>query len=259
MSLSYRTVITRALTVGLVVGVLLAGYTFFVVEPSIDEAIVLEQELADQDEHGQESGHRHDEDDAMFTRSEQVGGGMAASVIYAAVLSAVFGTVFTATRHRLPGRSDLARSVWLAAVTFGCVALVPALKYPANPPAVGDPDTVDQRTVQWLALVAVSLLLAWALTRLSASLRSRLDDPTRVLVVTAATVLAFGAILLVLPATPDDIDPRVPAGLVWDFRVRSIGGLALLWSGLGVGLGWLLERDERRLPAGTRDRTVVPT
>jgi predicted cobalt transporter CbtA len=258
MSFTYRAIITRALTAGLTVGVLVAGYTFFVVEPTIDEAIALEEQLAAEAEQSEKAENSHDEEEPLFTRSEQVGGGLAASLIYAVILSAVFGTVFAATRHRLPGRSDLLRSLWLAAVAFGCVALVPALKYPANPPAVGDPDTVGERTVQWLVLVAVSVLLAWALTRLSGSLRSRLDESTRVLVMTAATVTAFGALLIVLPGTPDNIDPRVPAALVWDFRIRSIGGLALLWCGLGVGLGWLLERDGRCATDGTDDRTAVP-
>lgn len=257
MSLTYGALITRALTAGLVVGVLLAGYTFFVVEPVIEDAIALEEQLAAEHEHDEGTGHSHDEDEALFSRSEQVGGGLAASVIYAVVLSAVFGTVLAATRHRLPGRSDFVRSVWLAAVAFGCVALVPALKYPANPPAVGDPETVGQRTVQWLVLVAASLVLAWLLTRLSGSLRARLDDPTRVLVVTAATVLAFAALFGVLPGTPDAIDVRVPAALVWDFRVRSLGGLSLLWAGLGVGVGWLLARGGGSVVDGVRDRAAV--
>lgn len=257
--MTYRTLITRALTAGLVVGVLLAGYTYVVVEPVIDDAIALEEQLAADHDHADETGHSHDEGEALFTRSEQVGGGLAASVIYAVVLSAAFGTVLAATRHRLPGRSDFVRSVWLAAVAFGCLALVPAVKYPANPPAVGDPETVGQRTVQWLVLVAAALVLAWALTRLSGSLRARFEDPTRVLVVAAATVLAFGAVLSVLPGTPDAIDARVPAALVWDFRIRSLGGLALLWAGLGVGVGWLLAREGGSIVDGTGDRAAVST
>lgn len=259
MSLTYRAVITRALAAGFAVGLLLAGYTFFVVEPVIDEAIELEEQLAADHEESDEAGHSHDEDDALFSRSEQVGGGLAAGLIYAVVLATVFGTVLTAVRHRLPGGSDLIRSVWLAAVAFGCVALVPALKYPANPPAVGDPDTVGQRTVQWLVLVALSLVLAWALTNVSGSLRGRFDDSTRVLAVTALTVVSFGFLLVVLPGTPDEIDPRVPAGLVWDFRIRSLGGLALLWAGLGVGVGWLLERNGRTEANATADRIAVRT
>jgi predicted cobalt transporter CbtA len=255
MSLTYRAVIARALAAGVAVGLLLAGYTFLVVEPVIDEAIALEEHLAAGHERS-DDGPGHD-DEALFSRSEQVGGGLAAGLVYAVVLATVFGTVLAAVRHRLPGGSDLIRSVWLAAVAFGCVALVPALKYPASPPAVGDPDTVGQRTVQWLVLVALSLFLAWALTNLSGSLRGRVDDPTRVLVVTALAVVSYAFLLVVLPGTPDEIDPSVPAGLVWDFRIRSLGGLALLWTGLGVGVGWLLARDGRTEASAAADRIAV--
>lgn len=245
MHLTYRAVVSRALAAGAIAGVLFAGYLYVVVEPSIDEAIALEEQLAaDAHDHGSVAPHPHDED-AMFTRSEQVSGGVAAGAIYALVLAVVFGTVYAATRHRLPGRSDLSRTAWLAAVSFGAVALVPALKYPPNPPAVGDPDTVGERTVQYLALLATGLLLVWALTRLSRVLRGRLDDASRIAAVSVATVAAFGLALVAFPTNPDAIDPAVPAGLVWDFRIRSIGGLALLWASVGLALGWLLERAVR--------------
>lgn len=246
MLLTYRGVITRALLAGAVVGVVLAGYLFFVVEPQIDAAVALEDRLgAEAHEHPTSEVHDHG-DGARFTRSEQVSGGLAANVIYGLVVSAVFGTVFTALRHRLPGRSDLVRSVWLASVAFGAVALMPALKYPPNPPAVGDPETVGARTVLYLALIVASLVLVWLLTRLSGLLRRRLDDPTRIVAVAVLAAVGYGVLLVAFPGNPDTIDPAVPAGLVWDFRIRSIGGLALLWVGLGIGLGWLLERDQRR-------------
>lgn len=252
MQMTYRAVVSRALAAGAIAGVLFAGYLYVVVEPSIDEAIALEEQLA-AEPHDHESGAAdpHGEE-AMFSRSEQVGGGMAAGVIYAVVLAAVFGTVFAAIRHRLPGGSDLARSVWLATVSFGAVALVPALKYPPNPPAVGDPDTVGERTVQYLALLATGIFLVWLLTRLSGVLRARLDDPTRIVAVAVATVAAFGLALVAFPADPDAIDSAVPAGLVWDFRIRSIGGLAVLWASVGLNFGWLLERDVRTGPARGR-------
>ncbi len=56
-----------------------------------------------------------------------------------------------------------------------------------------------------------------------------------------AGVVAYGLLLVLLPATPGGADAAVPAELVWEFRVRSLGGLALLWLGLGLGLGWLLD------------------
>lgn len=245
MRLTYKTVLSRALAAGAIAAVLFGGYLYLVVEPTIDDAVVLEERLAaEPHEHESPEAHSHGED-AMFTRSEQVGGGVAAGAIYAVVLAVVLGTVHAALRHRLPGDSDLARAVWLAAVAFVAVALVPALKYPPNPPAVGDPDTVGERTVLYLALLGSGIVVTWLLTRLSGLLRGRLDGPSRVAVVAATSVASFGLFLVVFPANPDAIDPSVPAGLVWDFRIRSLGGLALLFASVGLGLGWLLERGVR--------------
>jgi predicted cobalt transporter CbtA len=58
--------------------------------------------------------------------------------------------------------------------------------------------------------------------------------------------------MVVLPGTPDSIAAEVPADLVWDFRIRSLGSLVLLWAGLGLGLGWLLERDGAIVPDDDR-------
>jgi predicted cobalt transporter CbtA len=255
VNLTYGALIKRALAAGLVAGLLLALYTLVVVEPTIDRAVDLEERLAEG--HASSDGHSHaDDEEPMFSRGTQVGGGMAATMIYAAIVAAVFGTVLASIRHRLPLLSELGRVVWLAAVTFGAVALVPALKYPANPPAVGDPDTVNERTLLYLVLIGLSVALAVGLVRLSGWLRHRLDDATRVVAVAAATVVGYGLLLALLPGSPDTIDPAVPAQLVWDFRLRSLGGLALLWASIGVGLGWALDRLAATSPA-TADHSVA--
>lgn len=250
MQLTYRSVLSRALAAGLVAGVLLALYTIVVVEPTIDDAIALEEATAGAVAPADRAGHGHEEE-AIFSRSVQVGGGVVATVIYAVVVSVIFGTVLASVRHRLPGWSELGRVLWLAAVTFGAVALIPGVKYPANPPAVGDPGTVNERTVQYLVLLVSSIAVAVLLTRLAGWLRSRVDGPTRVVVVAAATVVGYGLLLIAMPGSPDAIDPTVPAQLVWDFRLRSLGGLALLWAAIGIGLGWGIERAVASEPVTT--------
>lgn len=259
MNLTYGSIISRAVVVGLVAGVLLALYTWIVVEPTIDEAIALEEAVAAAEEaadhgaadHGADGGHSHADEDALFTRSEQVRGGMAATVIYSVAIAAIFGTLVAGVRHRFPHLSDLHRCITLAAIAFGTVALIPGIKYPANPPAVGDPDTVNERTIQYVALIVVAIALAIGLVRLSGWLRYRVDEATRLVAVTAATVVAYGLALIVLPGSPDAIAPVVPAELVWDFRVRSLGGLALTWTVVGLGLGFALDRVStgRAVPA----------
>ncbi len=250
MPLTYRYVITRALAAGLVAGLLLALYTLSVTEPKIDQAIALEQARTAAQAQVEHPGTDHVEK-PLFSRRSQVGGGMVATVIYAGVVSVIFGTVLASIRHRLPDWSELGRAVWLAAVAFGVVALVPAVKYPGNPPGVGDPGTVQERSAQYLVLVVLSIALAVLLTQISGWLRSRVNDATRVAAISAATVVGYGLLLIAMPGSPDAIDPAVPAQLVWDFRLRSLGGLALLWVAIGTGLGWALERAVASEPATT--------
>lgn len=250
MPLTYRHVITRALAAGLVAGLLLALYTLSVTEPKIDQAIALEQARAAVRAPAEHPGTDHVER-PLFPRRSQVGGGALATVVYAGMVSVIVGTVLARIRHRLPDWSELGRTAWLAAVAFGVVALIPAVKYPGNPPGVGDPDTVNERTLQYLVLVVLSIALAVVLTHLSGWLRSRVDGSTRVVAIAAATVVAYGLLLIAMPGAPDAIDPAVPAQLVWDFRLRSLGGLALLWAAIGLGLGWALERAVASQPATT--------
>jgi predicted cobalt transporter CbtA len=241
---SYGSILRRALAAGAVVGILVGAYVYAVVEPTIDAAIALE-EANGASRAADDGSQRHDE--PLFSRGEQVAGGVAATFITTIVVAAVFGTVYSALRHRVPAQSDLSRALWLAAVGFLVVALIPALKYPASPPGVGDPATVGDRTVLYLICLVASVLITIALTWLSGILRARVTDRNRLPAVVIAGIVAYGLLLVLLPAAPGSAEAAVPAELVWEFRVRSLGGLALLWLGLGLGLGWLLDHDANRI------------
>lgn len=248
MELTYAAVVKRALIAGLVAGVAVAVYLLVVAEPTVDRAIALEEAAA--------SGN-HEAEEPLFTRVQQVVGGMLAGTIFAGLVAVVFATVYASVRHRLGVRSEFHRVVLLAAVGFATTALLPSLKYPANPPAVGDPDTVNQRTLQYLALVAFAITAAVLVAKVSGWLRRRVDDSTRLVVLGASVVLVYGGALVLFPASPDSIDPSVPAELIWRFRLQSLGSLALLWTALGFGLGWLLERATSTERAGGVEGTAA--
>jgi predicted cobalt transporter CbtA len=78
------------------------------------------------------------------------------------------------------------------------------------------------------------------------ALRSRrLDVPTT----TAGGVLVGAAlvalVLVLVPGSPDRIPADVPADLIWDFRLASLGQLAVLWATLTLAAGWLVDRGTR--------------
>jgi hypothetical protein len=67
--------------------------------------------------------------------------------------------------------------------------------------------------------------------------------PRQTLVGTAAVGL-YGALLFALPANGDPVE--VPADLLWDFRLASMGTQAILWLGLAVAFGLLWHRAARK-------------
>lgn len=213
---------------GLAGGLAMGLFLLVVGERSIADAIELEHAAG---------GGAHEE---MFGRGTQVAGGVAGAAISGVFLGLVFAAVFAAVRHRLAARDDWRRAVQVAAVGFVALALVPALKYPANPPAVGDPDTVGRRTALYLVMLAWSILSAWAAWRVARRLRA--PDHIRLTASVAAFVALVAVGYVVLPGTPDPV--TAPATLVWRFRMASLGGAAVLWSVMGAVLGTLVLRTQ---------------
>jgi len=230
---SIKAFLGRGALAGIAGGVTAAVYQWIVTEDQI--RIALEIEATRSTGHG----------DEMFSRGTQVIGGMIAAGLYGTFLGLIFGFTCAVLWRSLPGRNAFARSSRMALVAFVAWVLVPALKYPANPPSVGDPDTVGQRTTSYLALMAVSLLLAYLAWVLWSRLTDRgLEGAPRFAAVAGAYLAAIAVVYAVFPANPDPLN--APANLIWHFRVDSVVGNALLWLVMGTAFGYLGDRVPRR-------------
>jgi predicted cobalt transporter CbtA len=225
-------------------GLALALFLEIVGEPTIDRAVT-----------GEESAHAGSSHE-MFSRfTQHVGGGIGA-VLYGVAVGLIFAVVFAAVRHRLAARTDFRRVVSLGAVAFVAVFLVPFVKYPANPPGVGDPSTISRRTILYLVVLGWSLVAAWAAWRLSRWLRTDrgLPEDRWVPLTTIAYAVIVGLGLVLLPANTDKV--TVPATLLWRFRVDSAGGALVFWTSLAMAFGTLAARQTRSVGANGRTATV---
>jgi predicted cobalt transporter CbtA len=223
----------RGMAAGLLVGLLAGLFAFVVGEPVLDKAIALEEAS---------EGAHHEE---IFSRSTQKVGLFFATGLFGVTVGGVFGIAYAFFRDRLAAGSDLGRSISLSGAIFVGAFLIPFLKYPANPPSVGDPSTIRERTVAYFALVALSLLtmlVAWLSAR---ALKSRgFDLPRRRLMVGVGMVLVVAVLFLALPAGPSA--KGFPPGVLWAFRFSSLGTQVVFWAGLGLLFGWLCERARRK-------------
>ena len=203
--INFGTILRRAVLAGLLAGAVAAVFVGLVAGDSIDAAIDIEEAGAaaehDADHDTGEStdsgeaARGHGDDEALFTRSQQVVGGLAAAVVFGLVVGVVFGTVYAAIRHKITVGSETGRILLLAAAAYLATAVLPSLKYPANPPAVGDPATVNERTLLYFTFLAAAIILAVAVGMLYKRLAARLERSAAV-VSTAATALAGTAVLL---------------------------------------------------------------
>lgn len=207
---------------GAAAGLLAATVAYFWLEPSLRAAIALE---------GGDGG--------LVSRGVQERlGAPAGFVLTGLALGLVLAAVDRGVRA---GGSPWMRSLALTGALFLALVAVPQLRYPANPPGVGDPDTIGERTGGYLLAlgigVAVVGLVATTLRRLHEA--DELDAGRQVLVV----IVGLALVALAWALLPGSSDPgEVPADLVWDFRIRSLGVSALMWAALGATYGALALR-----------------
>lgn len=198
MNLTVKSFVWRGLVAGAAGGAAAALFLQLLTQAQIGFALRFEEAI----ELGLPPG-----DPADFGRGTQQLGGMAAAVVYGAVLGLVLGVAVAALRHRIGGGNDFERAAKVAVAAFVAMVLIPAFKYPPNPPAVGDPETIGSRTTAYLTLLAASVAIVFAVWYLWRYLTERgFDGGARFLLGSGAFFALVALALVVWPATPDVID-----------------------------------------------------
>ena len=222
-----RNVLARGAAAGATAGVLASAVAYVWVEPVLGAAIALE---------GPSDG------DGPVGRQTQQLVGMPVGFLLVGV---GLGLLFAVAYRLLPSAASAwSRSIGLAAGGFTALVLVPQLRYPPNPPGVGDPETIAGRTSSYLLAVALGLaVVGGAYAALRALQAGGVSAWVRQPAVTLAAVAVVAVGYLLLPGSGDTVD--VQAALLYDFRVRSLGLSVVLYATLGAVFGMLAERAGR--------------
>jgi predicted cobalt transporter CbtA len=223
--------------VGLLAGLLVFLSARLLGEAEVDRAIALEAQA--------DRLHGEAPEPELISRSTQKGAGLLTGLlVYGTALGGIFGLVFAYSHGRLGPNGPRALAATLAAAGFVVVSLVPTLKYPANPPAVGNPDTMGTRTAAFFFMILVSVLASILACQLGRPLVRRLGAWNGTLLAIAIFILTVGLVAHWLPVI-DEVPPTFPADLLWRFRIASWAMQAVLWAAIGLLFGWLTERDPR--------------
>ena len=240
---------------GVIAGLLAFCLARMVGEREVDRSISFEAALA--------QAHGEAPEPEMISRGVQRGVGLlTGTVVYGAALGGIFGLVYAFAQGRVAVARPRSLAALLAGGGFLSVALAPALKYPANPPAVGNPETIGLRTAAYFLMLALSVATLGLGLQVQRRLAARMGAWNASLFAIAMYVAMLALWYKLLPAI-DEVPDGFPASLLWRFRVDSLGMQAVLWGAIGLGFGWLAERD-LAASAGTawpgpRDTTVLKT
>ncbi|HTW14002.1 MAG TPA: CbtA family protein [Nocardioides sp.] len=247
-----RTFLVRGLLAGLVAGLLTFFVAYAVGEPPVDAAIALEEAgsaepappaTAPDHEHDhahqEAGGHSHGDEEGGISRTTQKTWGLAtATVAVGVALGGIVALAAAGVAGRLGRLSVVGSTALVTALGFLAFSLVPFLKYPAAPPAVGSGDTIGERTGYYFAFVLVSVIAVVLTVAAARVLTARIGGYWATVAAGAGYVVVVAVAAALLPAVNELGD--FPADVLWEFRVGSLLTLATMWVSLGVVLTALL-------------------
>ena len=280
-----RALVLRGAAVGAFGGLLAYLFAWVFAEPAIQASIDYEAgrseaEAAIAAAAGEVPGG---DDPELFSRAIQGNVGLGVGVVaFGVAVGLFFAVAFCMAYGRTGNLRPRPLALLMALGGFLTLFLVPFVKYPANPPAVGDHDTIRDRAALWLLMVVAAVVCAVAAAWLGQRLRARYGTSNATLIACAAFVVVIGAIMAVLPAlgelsmhaahgggalteTPQPLRdaaglivyPGFDADVLWQFRVASIGAQAILWAAIGLTFAPLAERVFRRYGEPTQQEVTA--
>ncbi len=225
----------RGMLVGLLAGIL--GFAFAKVygEPSVDRSIAVEAAIA--------KAKGEPEEPALVSREVQATFGLfVGTTVVGTALGGIFALLFALGYGRFSNVTPREFAATLSLVCFVVIYLIPDLKYPANPPAVGQPDTIGIRTGLYFSMIAISVVAAFAAFALRRAVIIRLGQWNASLIGLLAFLVMIAISYHALPVV-DEVPEAFPAQTLWSFRLASLGIQAILWGTIGLLFGTLTERS----------------
>ncbi len=139
-----RILLLRGMLAGIVAGLCVFALASWIGEPQVERAIAFETSM-------DQAKGEPPEPEIVSRNIQRSFGLLTATVVDGTAIGGIFALVFAFAYGRLPMTSPRSLSALLAGLGFVTLRVVPALKYPANPPSVGNPETIGARTASFFS------------------------------------------------------------------------------------------------------------
>jgi len=228
--------ISIVLISGGLAGLVHGTINFAIVEPYLDQAIGLENESLFASGEAEDTLEFWAEYESY--RIWQKSGQVLAGVILGLAMGSLFGIVFALSRNSLPGKNIVTKAVFLSGLMWFTLYLIPFLKYPANPPTVGEADTVVLRMILYVSFIIISGIGVIVFYKLFTKLNK---NKKYFALIGYAGLMSIAFIMM--PDNPDEI--TAPMNLVNEFRFVSVLGVTSFWGSVGIILGLFWKKFDK--------------
>ncbi|AYD04408.1 CbtA family protein [Neorhizobium sp. NCHU2750] len=223
----------RGMIAGLIAGLLAFGFARTFGEPLVDRAIAFEEQEA--------AAANEPAEPELVSRKTQAGIGLLTGVVcYSVAIGGIFALVFAGLYGRTGRISPRGLSAILGVLAFLAIIVVPDLKYPPNPPAVGNPDTIGIRTGLFFIMMVVSIAAMVVAYLIRSALVARMGGWNASIVAGLCYIAFIAAVQFLLPAI-NEVPENFSAVTLYNFRIASVGIQAIVWAGTALIFGVMAE------------------
>jgi|SRR5215831_5593084 len=256
------TFLLRGMLVGIIAGLLCFSFLKFVGEPQVDRAIAFETRLDEAKAKAAAQAlivkglpaPKEEPEPELVSRRVQAGIGLFTGVmIYNVAFGGLFALAFALAYGRIGDFGPRSTAALIAILGLIAVYAVPNLKYPANPPSVGDAATIGPRTALYFSMIAISLAAMIAAGMLRLRLLARHGAWNAFLIAAGGYLIIVIVVSLALPPV-NEVPAEFPAVVLWRFRIASLGAQAIMWTTLGLVFGALTERAAASIRPGLKTK-----
>ena len=254
-----KSVLPLALVMGVLSGLLVGAYFNVINVPVMEWAISLEEAAAEA-EAAASGGSGGDEGGIAVSLGLQRIGMVAGLVVVGVLAGAIFTGLYHLVRRATPGWNIWAWATIAGLLGFWAFSLFTQIKYPLNPPGIGEEGTLLSRQFFQFLFVVISLISVVGVLLAVKLVNESSTQGFQRFVRYAAVGVSYAAVALVLsyaiPGNPDAIPEWVPNALIIMFRTFTLVGHFLLWMIIAGGVAGYLKYQERGIkasePAATR-------
>lgn len=223
----------RGLLAGALAGLLAFGFAWLFGERQVDLAIAFEA-------HMHQLAHEAPEPELVSRAVQSSLGLFTGTMVYGVALGGIFSLTCAYAFGRLGQMSMRTTALLLAAAGLVVLIVTPQLKYPANPPSVGNPETIGARTGLYFGMIAVSVVAAFAGLAVGRQGLPRFGRWNATLIGGAVYLVVVGVVMAALPPI-DEVPAAFSATTLWNFRIISLGINTVVWLVLGLSFGVLVD------------------